>query len=170
MAKRISLREYQEGVVARLKTATATAQVDARLGVRIDNRNWLIDLADVAEVMPVPTISPVPLAHPWFRGTANIRGNLVSVSDLAWFFGGTPLLSNPANRLVLLHPRHLPHAAVLVERMLGLKHLADLTEVEADGGGNWNGAQYDDAAGTRWQVLEIPKLASEPTFLQAGLN
>ncbi|TJZ70728.1 chemotaxis protein CheW [Chitiniphilus eburneus] len=170
MAKRISLREYQEGVVARLKTAAATAQVDARLGVRIDQRNWLLDLGDVAEVMPVPAISGVPLARPWFRGTSNIRGNLVSVSDLAVFFGGAPLATHSANRLILLHPRHLPHAAVLVERMLGLKHLADLTHAGDGGDTPWSGAVYDDAAGTRWQVLDIPRLASEPGFLQAGLD
>ncbi|WP_148714046.1 chemotaxis protein CheW [Chitinolyticbacter meiyuanensis] len=169
MAKRISLREYQEGVVARLKTAAATAQVDARLGVRVYDRNWLLDLADVAEVMPVPTMSAVPLAQPWFRGTANIRGNLVSVSDLSTFFGGPGLVANPANRLILLHPRHLPHAAVLVERMLGLKHLADLTEITAHGDAPWAGARYQDAGGTEWQVLDIPKLATEAAFLQAGI-
>ena len=64
MAKRISLREYQEGVMARLKSVAATAQVDARLGVKIGGENWLVDLSDVAEVMPLPGISPATRESP----------------------------------------------------------------------------------------------------------
>ncbi|WP_035057926.1 chemotaxis protein CheW [Andreprevotia chitinilytica] len=166
MAKRISLREYQQGVVERLKTATATAQVDARLGVRIGTDNWLIDLADVAEVMPVPVVSSVPLAQPWFRGVANIRGNLVSVSDASAFFGGPDLQTSQAARLMLLHPRHILHSAILVERMLGLKHLADLQQDDAPhprASSSWR-----DAGGQRWFALDVAALAVDPAFLQAG--
>ncbi|XZG70771.1 chemotaxis protein CheW [Chitinibacteraceae bacterium HSL-7] len=169
MAKRISLREYQEGVVARLKSAAATAQVDARLGVRIGEYNWLLALSDVAEVMPVPPVASVPLAHTWFRGAANIRGNLVSVSDLSMFFGGKPLMANPSNRLILLHARHLPHAAVLVERMLGLKHLTDFTPDESGNAPRWAEASYTDSNGQVWHVLDIHQLVNDSAFLQAGL-
>ncbi|KAF0814635.1 hypothetical protein IGB42_00689 [Andreprevotia sp. IGB-42] len=166
MAKRISLREYQEGVVARLKNATATAQVDARLGVSIAGEKWLVDLADVAEVMPVPVVSSVPLAQAWFRGVANVRGNLVSVSDVGAFFGGAELQGSSAARLMLLHPRHILHSAILVERMLGLKHLADMQAVETEhprAAGSWR-----DAAGQEWRALDIVSLVADPVFLQAG--
>ncbi|GAB7128482.1 hypothetical protein JCM19000A_29890 [Silvimonas sp. JCM 19000] len=170
MAKRISLREYQEGVVARLKTAAATAQVDARLGVRIGGHNWLLDLGDVAEVMPLPTVSEVPLAQHWFRGVANIRGNLVSVTDLAAFFGEAPLVPSAASRLILLHAKHILHASVLVERMLGLKHLADMTVVPASMNHPWVGEHYADAAGGAWHTLEVSRLSQDAAFLQAGLH
>ncbi|WP_432722541.1 chemotaxis protein CheW [Jeongeupia wiesaeckerbachi] len=166
MAKRISLREYQEGVVARLKSAAATAQVNARLGIRIGQDNWLVDLADVAEVMPVPPVSLLPLSQPWFKGVANMRGNLVSVSDLSAFFGGPALIASPLARLMLLHPRHILHSAVLVERMLGLKHLSDLSEEEAVH--PRASTAYRDAAGQRWLALDVAALASDPGFLQAG--
>ncbi|WP_028456462.1 chemotaxis protein CheW [Chitinilyticum litopenaei] len=170
MAKRVSLREYQEGVVARLQSAAAVAQVDARLGVQIGGRNWLVDLADVAEVMPVPVIAGVPLAHSWFRGVANIRGNLVSVVDAAAFFGEASLALNPASRLLLIQPRLLPHAAILVSRMLGLKHLADLQEEPQQASDvPWLGPCYRDAAGGSWHILNVNELASTPAFLQAGI-
>jgi twitching motility protein PilI len=169
MAKRISLRDYQEGVMARLKSVAATAQVDARLGVKIGGENWLVDLSDVAEVMPLPVISPVPLVHSWFKGVANLRGNLVSVSDLAAFTGLGSLSATPAARLLLLHPRHILHCAVLVDRMLGLKHLADLTpDAQLAGSSAWTGDAYRDAAGVSWRCLDIRALVAQPAFLQTG--
>lgn len=170
ISERVSLREYQQGVMQRLQTATTVAQVDARLGLQIGNDNWLVDLADVSEVMPVPAVAGVPLAHPWFKGVANIRGNLVSVVDLPAFFGqqhqGFTLLA----RLVLLQPRHLPHASVLVNKMMGLKHLADLEALPLSGDEpNWISAKYQDAAGQQWQVLDVVKLVNEPAFLQTGI-
>ena len=101
MAKRISLREYQQGVMDRLQSAAAVAQVDARLGIQIGTENWLVDLGDVAEVMPLPLVAGVPLAHPWFKGIANVRGNLVSVTDLPAFLGLSHPGFNNMSRLIL---------------------------------------------------------------------
>ena len=170
MAKRISLREYQQGVMSRLQSAAAVAQVDARLGIQIGSDNWLVDLADVAEVMPVPAVTSVPLAQPWFRGVANIRGNLVSVSDLPAFIGSPHTGFTAMARLVLLQPRHLPHAAVLVNRMLGLKHLADLQVQPADPvAPSWVGESYLDAAGKEWKTLRVERLVGQSLFLHAGI-
>jgi twitching motility protein PilI len=170
MAKRISLREYQEGVVARLKTAASAEHVGAHLGVRIGDSNWLLNLADVAEVMPVPPISGVPLAYHWFRGVANVRGNLVSVTDISAFFGGQNLTQTAAARLMLLHSRHILHSAVLVDRMLGLKHLADMQPDSEAEPHAWAQATFRDANGQRWQTLDVERLAADPQFLQAGVN
>jgi twitching motility protein PilI len=170
MAKRISLREYQQGVMSRLQSAAAVAQVDARLGLMIGTESWLVDLADVAEVMPVPAVASVPLGLPWFKGVANIRGNLVSVSDLPTFFELPHAGFTSMSRLVLLQPRHLPHAAVLVNRMLGLKHLADLTlQTDVIEKKPWLGEVYQDAAGQNWKTLNVAELVSQPSFLQTGI-
>ncbi|WP_373976667.1 chemotaxis protein CheW [Chitinibacter sp. SCUT-21] len=170
MAKRISLREYQQGVMDRLQSVAAVAQVDACLGIMIGTENWLVDLADVAEVMPVPAIASVPLGFAWFKGVANIRGNLVSVTDLPAFFGLPHPGFTAMSRLVLLQPRHLPHAAVLVNRMLGLKHVADLTLLPAAVDKKpWVGDVYQDAAGQNWKTLDVAALVGQPSFLQTGI-
>jgi twitching motility protein PilI len=170
MAKRISLREYQQGVMTRLQSAATVAQVDARLGIMIGTENWLVDLSDVAEVMPVPGVASVPLAHSWFKGVSNIRGNLVSVVDLPAFFALSHAGFTSMARLVLLQPRHLPHAAVLVNRMLGLKHLADLTlQDRAQNLPAWVGDEYQDVAGQSWKILNIAELVNQPSFLQTGI-
>ena len=86
MAQRISLRDYQRELAERLRLADS-ARSASKLGVQIGEQNWLIDLVEAGEVMPVPPITAVPLTRPWFRGVANVRGNLYSVVDFAEFLG-----------------------------------------------------------------------------------
>ena len=54
------LREFQERLAERLRNASASPRV-ARLGMAIDERRWLVDLAEAGEIVPVPAqMSPVP--------------------------------------------------------------------------------------------------------------
>ena len=170
MSKRFSLREYQESMLGRMEVASATSQADARLGIEVGGRNLLVDLADAAEVLPVPVIASVPLAQAWFCGVANVRGNLLSVVDLQAFSGEGAQALTQLSRILPIHPRILSHAALLVGRMQGIKHLANMTpqassaEVPA-----WCGDLYRDAAGQDWRELDIKRLVAEPAFLQTGI-
>lgn len=155
--------------MARLKSVAATAQVDARLGVKIGGENWLVDLSDVAEVMPLPAISPVPLVHSWFKGVANKLPNPINAAKSVTLTKFPRKLATPAARLLLLHPRHILHCAILADRMLGLKHLVDLTPDPVLGhSAAWVGDAYRDAAGVSWQILDIQALVAQPAFLQTG--
>ncbi len=170
MSKRFSLREYQESMFTRMKGVTAISQADARLGVEIGGRNWMLALADAAEVLPVPVVAHVPLTQPWFKGVANVRGNLMSVVDLQAFFGEGAQAVTPLSRLLLIQPKVLPHASVLVGRMQGIKHLADMTEQACPADAPvWLSACYRDGAGREWYELDIKRLAMEPAFLQTGI-
>src|SRR5271170_3961475 len=117
MAKRISLREFQESVVARLKSLQSTHTGSTKLGIQVGDSAWLVDLTDVSEVLPVPAIIGVPLTRRWFKGVANIRGNLFSVVDLPGFLGDEPVVQAASSRLLLIHPRHIVNSALMVNRM-----------------------------------------------------
>src|SRR5207244_3731434 len=116
MADRVSLREYQLGLSERLQSAEAGARVPSKLGLEVGGEGWLIDLKDAGEVIPVPPISPVPLARPWFKGVANVRGNLYSVTDFPAFLGGEAVPASEHARLLLISERFRSGAALLVER------------------------------------------------------
>jgi chemotaxis signal transduction protein len=70
--------------------------------IRLDHGTYLVDLANVAEVTPVPEITGLP-GHPsWLCGVANWRGRILAVVDLRPLLGleSHPLTSS--SRLVIL--------------------------------------------------------------------
>jgi twitching motility protein PilI len=169
MARRISLREFQQDLVRRLTEARVSTETpSARLGVQVGSEFWLVRLDEAAEVMPPPVIAPVPLTRPWFRGLTNIRGNLYSVVDLAQFQGGPETLATPDSRLLLVGEKYHMAAALLVGRMLGLRNLNALELRESPPQRPWEQARYVDKDGREWRELAMEALIYSGDFLQAG--
>jgi twitching motility protein PilI len=170
MARRISLREFQQDLSRRLNEAAASSEApSARLGVQVGSELWLARLEEAGEVLPVPPISPVPLTRPWFRGVANIRGNLFSVVDLSQFQGGEPTAQTPDARVLLVAERYNTSAALLVTRMLGLRNLHQFQAQETKRDRPWGCAHYIDRDGHVWRELDMQELVYHNDFLQAGL-
>src|SRR5690349_3460346 len=101
MAEKLSLRDYQRDLAQRLRAADGT-RVASLLALQVGQEGWLVDLTDAGEVLPVPAMTPVPLTKGWFRGMANIRGNLYSVADFSAYLGGAPVVQTEQSRLLLL--------------------------------------------------------------------
>lgn len=166
---RISLREYQLALSERLQSAEAGARLPSRLGFQVGGEGWLISLEDAAEVIRVPPVFAVPLAKPWFRGVANVRGNLYSVSDFGAFLGGSALKTNSESRLLIPHERFRSGAALLVQRSLGLRVLEQLTPQTVLTPMPWLRAQYSDAEGGIWKELDAAALLQHPAFLEVSV-
>lgn len=171
MAKRISLREYQQGVVARLReVANAPTATVSMLGIQVGRDNWLVELADAGEVMPVPNFASVPLTRAWYCGVANVRGNLHSIVDFAAFIGETPTQATIDSRVLLVGQKYGVNCGILVNRMLGLKKHEQLTRKESNSLERpWIKAQYLDDDGALWTELAMRELVQHPDFLQVGL-
>jgi twitching motility protein PilI len=128
-----------------------------------------VDLADAGEVLPVPVITPVPLTKGWFRGMANIRGNLYSVVDFAAFLGSQPVAQTEQSRLLLLGDRFRIGSALLVDRSLGLRNPAQLkAQARPDSAQPWLKAGYTDEEGRTWLELDVPQLVLQQEFLTVG--
>jgi len=169
MAQRISLRDYQRELAERLRLADS-ARSASKLGVQVGEQNWLIDLVEAGEVIPVPPITPVPLARAWFRGVANVRGNLYSVVDFAEFLGTGVSGTGDQARLVLLGERFRSAAALLVDRSLGLRNPAELRAREPAGERPaWLRAEYQDENGSRWSELDVGALVRHEQFLSVAI-
>lgn len=170
MARRISLREFQQGLVERLTSAQRGEAPRALLGIQAGAYHWLLELADSGEIVPLPHITPVPLTKPWFRGLANIRGTLYTVVDFSAFLGGdaTPLSSEA--RLLLANNRFGFLSALLVSKALGLRSLDSLDpRPTAPTAYKWEGEQYADSQGRIWKKLLIRDLLSDPSYLEIGV-
>jgi twitching motility protein PilI len=168
VANRISLRDYQRELAARLQSASA-GRAASKLGLQVAGERWLVDLADAGEVIPVPPITPVPLTRPWFRGVANIRGNLCGVVDFGAFLGGAAAALGEQARLLLLSERFRLGGALLVERALGLRNPEELRPRDGAGArAAWVRAEFDDAQGAFWKELDVPQLVQHADFLAVG--
>ena len=173
MAKRISLREFQRDLAARLGSAQRGGTSRALLGVesgRGNERLWLLDLTDSGEIAPLSslgTLTPVALTKPWFAGVVNIRGTLYSVVDFSAFRGGEATPRNSEARVLLIGARHGSNSALLVNRTLGLHAPTDLSPAQSTGAPTapWQGKAYTDQQGGRWTHLNIPALLADNSFL-----
>lgn len=172
MAKRLSLRDFQESLSARLQSARRGETAPPMLGFRSGARRWLLELPDSGEVVPVPTLSPVPLTQPWFAGMANIRGGLHAVVDFAQFAGAAPAPRGERSRLLLVGARHGINSALLAESIEGLRPLSALQPVELPPGtpaASWVDAAYRDEQGNTWLHIALADLLQDPAFLDIAL-
>src|SRR3970040_1696236 len=118
MSKRLNLREFQQRVIDRLQDKDLSASRMSTLGVQIAGQYWLVDMTDIGEVLPLPALTHVPLTKPWFRGVANIRGNLYSIVDLAVYQRSGAASGDINNRVLLIADQYAFNAALLVDRVL----------------------------------------------------
>jgi len=170
MAKRQSLREFQQELTRRLTEVKLSGRRSALLAVNAGTENWLLDLAEAGEIIATPTITPVPQTRPWFRGLANVRGNLYSVVDFAAFCGEaqTPLTSEA--RILLIGTKHGMNTALLVNRAVGLRNPEDFDADDQADTREWVSGAVRDSQDRLWRKLSVRPLLVDAHFLDAALE
>jgi twitching motility protein PilI len=168
MAKKISLREFQAHLSARLAGAS-TQTAASLLGIQAGSEYWLLNLTDSGEIVPLTPLTSVPLTKSWFAGIANIRGNLYSVADFSGFQGKDATPHNASSRLLLIGTRHGSNAALLVTRMLGLRNIESLETAPVDPNApTWAAEAYTDNEGRHWKKLNVRELLADESFMEIG--
>ena len=164
MSKRLNLREFQQKLIDRLQETDVSAFRVSTLGVQIAGANWLVDMADISEISPMPPMTAVPFAKPWFRGVANVRGNLFGVIDMAAYEHSGASSGDADNRVLLVAERYAFNAALLVDKIFGLRDAR-----------NWSKSEvlekqvvYHDEQGEAWSRLDVQGLLEQAEFLQIG--
>lgn len=166
MAKKFNLREFQTTLSQQLQAAASRDNTGSRLGFRVGNVNWLVSLSDTEEVIPVPHIVKVPGSRRWFRGVANIRGNLYAVSDFADFMGLGVTADHADCRLLIPHHDYGVNAALLVRNTMGLKNI-NRYQMRNEGAPHpWVARQYADEAGNAWCDMDFGQLLGNDEFLK----
>lgn len=171
MARRLNLQAYQENILSRLKALEQTqgAATTSRLGVQVGDDAWLLSLTDVGEVLQVPEIHQVPLTRQWFMGMTNVRGNLYAVTDLSAFLGGRPARLGMESRLLLAGTRFGINAAFIIDRLFGLRNVADMKLKEEAGKTEpWQANVYEDASTRVWREMDVATLLNNSGFMQVA--
>lgn len=164
MSKRFNLREFQQSVLDRLQAQMASGSSRiSTLGVQVGDEFWLVDMSDINEVLPLPTLTTVPLTKPWYCGVANVRGNLYSIVDLAVYTGGAATPHEGQSRVLLAGQKFAFNAGLLVTRVLGMRNATEWQRSEQDGE-----IRLQDGNGQVWRKLEMAQLLQQPEILQIG--
>ncbi len=106
-----------------VKDASAQlSEIRGRLALRLATWNLLFSMDDVAEIIPVPRIiTRVPGVKRWLLGIANLRGRVISVSDLRDFLIDAPTTRLPGSQIVVLRSGEWDYG-LLVDEIIGMRH------------------------------------------------
>ena len=158
--RRTRLRQYQVQLLERMQAARSNsgARIN-QLGVTIGAERYLLDLTQAGEIVPVPSITVVPLTQPWYLGLANIRGNLIGIVDLARYLGGDATSTSSESRIVTFAGGLGFNCGLLVARVHGLRHAGDMAVT---------GERLRDADNNEWIPLDLAALVGDTRFLHVG--
>jgi len=127
----------------------------------------------IGEILQCPPSTPVPGAKPWIIGLANVRGELLTVVDLAWYLGGKPATPGSGNRLLSASLNKAP-IGLLVDEVFGQRHFldSDATPAQLDEHSPLSGVvARQHALGTEtWFELDLDRLFTSPEFLHGAAD
>jgi chemotaxis signal transduction protein len=97
----------------------AVEAVPDAIVVRLGVARYAVAMADVAEVVPVPTVTRVPGMPSWLAGVVNWRGHVLPLLDLRPVLG-EPSSPLPSSARVVVLTRDGIEAGLVVELITGL--------------------------------------------------
>ncbi len=119
--------------VAAVGSDTPGATSDEWVGVafRLGEHQLLAAREEVREVLPIPTTTRVPGAIFWVRGLANVRGQLLPLTDLRGLLEGEGGRDTRSSRVLVVNHRQIP-AGLIVDEVLGFRRYDQSEMVPVD--------------------------------------
>lgn len=85
-----------------------------------------VPLDRTVEIGHLPAVTPLPNLPAWVMGVSNVRGEIVSVVDLASFFGLPPAAGGPGRRMLLLVRHDEMKVGLMVGGIAGILTIRDV--------------------------------------------
>ncbi|MGM0563037.1 MAG: chemotaxis protein CheW [Pseudomonadota bacterium] len=152
-----------------LPSEDVTRETWTGVGFFVGQHELITPLHAVAEILDPLECARLPGVKPWFKGLANVRGNLLPVMDLHHFLFGEALPVTSSTRVVSFHDEGA-NAGLIVTSVAGMRHfqLDERTEPSDD---------LDEAlkrfvrfafhrSGEYWDVFDFNLLAESEAFVQ----
>ncbi len=168
------LRRMEQAVMdraPRLPEETKGPELWTGVGFRFADVHLVTPLEHIAEVLPYPALTPVPGTKSWVRGIANVRGNLLTIVDLAEYFGKGRIQPDERTRVLMMNIETL-NTGLVVNEVFGLRHFSEESERQQTG-------MFDDAVASHlqgaflrddvlWGLFDMHSLAASAVFMQAA--
>lgn len=172
MADKDALRALQTRLAERMQQVRDEKPGLSWLAVSSAGLGLLLPLKQAGEIFEFGALVPVPHTQPWFCGVVNHRGGISTVVDFARFLGLRGAQDKPPSqdqaRLVALNAALGVNCSLLVDRLEGLRHEAELEPVESadnDPRPAFAPARWRDGAGREWQEIDLAALVRQAQFL-----
>lgn len=162
-------RIHERGAIT--AASTPLSDIRGRLALRLGSWNLLFSMDDVAEIIALPRITRVPGVKRWLLGIANLRGKVISISDLQDFLTNRPTPQLPSSQVVVARADEWDYG-LLVDEVIGMRHfgpqhrLSDLDTVEAGLRPYLSEGFLVD--GQYWLAFNTGRLLVDPGFLRAS--
>jgi len=151
------------------------AQVDIKphwsgVGFSLLNQRFVAPIGEVTEMLNVPQYTRLPGVKSWLRGVANVRGRLLTITDLGEFFG-QPLKNPRRKRRILILDAGELYSGLMVDEVFGMQHfpadefMEDTSQAEEIVRPFIKGCYEHD--GARWFVFSPYELARDGSFYQS---
>lgn len=146
------------------------------IGFSLFGERFIAPVAEVAEMLELPSTTRLPGVQSWVVGVANVRGRLLPIFDLAGFYQGS-LSGQRRNYRVLVIEREGIYAGLLVEHVYGMQQFpkesfsvekfSSISIKERLGDCVQGSYKHND---DQWQVFSPAVLLQDPHFLNAALH
>jgi twitching motility protein PilI len=139
---------------------------------RLGSHNLVVSRNDVREVITWPGVTAVPRAKPWLLGVANVRGQLIPVTDLSEWAALGSVKRTRANRVIVINHPDIP-AGLLVDEVVGFRRFAH-NDSAAGRSVDLPASITPYILGTyaredeQWTVVGLHELVESEAFLQAA--
>ncbi|RWX49488.1 purine-binding chemotaxis protein CheW, partial [Candidatus Electrothrix communis] len=117
-----------------LKSASGDKQQEIGRHICFDlgDRRLALPLSLVVEVGELESVRPLPFLPEWVQGVTNIRGEIVSVTDVALYFNISKRSNRKRNRAVIVVYNGEVKTAVVVDRITATRMLYRKEETEEE--------------------------------------
>ncbi|HEY0333548.1 MAG TPA: chemotaxis protein CheW [Stenotrophomonas sp.] len=157
--------------VVQLPGRQFAADVWRGVGYRVGTRRLVSDFREVAEIVPMPPVTPVPGAQPWLLGVGNLRGNLFPVVDLKQFMEGRRTVLHEGQRVLIVRQSG-GDVALTIDELYGQRSFEQSQAMDVGELAQGRYAHFVDRAfraeGQDWGVFSLSLLSRTPEFRQAA--
>lgn len=147
------------------------------IGFIVLGQHFVAPIGEVSELLELPTYTKLPGVQPWILGVANVRGRLLPLMDLAFFFGGRLDGQRRRHRVLVLEAGDL-YTGLVVDAALGMQHfptdtfssaVPDIDQAfESFVLGSYSKKQTAASDDQLWYVFSPAQLIAEPRFINAA--
>lgn len=138
------------------------------LAVQAGGQPLLLPLTQCGEIHTTSLVQRLPHTRPWLLGVANLRGQVVTVVDLAAYLG-LPAATQPHDAacgpLIALPADLGVPAALLVGTLKGMRQAAAMQPDEAAEPPAWAVGAWRDEADQAWLGVDIAQMTRQLRFI-----